>query len=220
MVTNAEIIDFLKSKSVTGGFIDGLKIRYRPLVCPFQELFAQVSPGDRVADIGCGSGQLSLLLKKFTKAGEIYGIEISDRLVNNAKALFETEPHTIAYQFEVYNGKDFPAKIGSYNLVFLVDVLHHVPPLQQENFIRSLFKVMAPGSRLVLKDIDRASPLVFFNKIHDLVFSQEIGKEHSLAEASKVCEEAGFRILSNFTKRTLVYPHYFLILEKHSNDGH
>lgn len=214
MVTNGEIIRFLKSKNVSGSFIDGLKIRYRPLVCPFQELFAQVKPGDRIADIGCGSGQLSLLLKKFTGVSEIFGIEISERLVNNANALLDSEPETIPYRFEVYNGRDFPSKIASCNLVFLVDVLHHVPPEMQDDFIINLCKAMSPGSKLVLKDIDGSSPLVFFNKLHDIVFSGELGHELKRNAAIELARRAGFKLLSNFTKRTLFYPHYFLVLEK------
>jgi hypothetical protein len=65
-----------------------------------------------------------------------------------------------------------------------------------------------------LKDINRSSGFVYFNKMHDLVFAGEVGNEKSVEETSKICEKAGFRILSTFTKRTVVYPHYFLVLEK------
>lgn len=214
MVTNAEIIRFLKSKSIAGSFVDGLKIRYRPLVCPFQALFAFVQPGDKVVDIGCGSGQFCLLLNKFTPVGSLYGIEITERLISNAKTLFASEAGAKPHAFEVYNGTDFPARVGEGNLVYLIDVLHHVPKPLQEKFIYNLYAAMAPGAKLILKDINRASPLVIFNKIHDLVFSGEIGNEKSISETAEICKKAGFGILSTFTKRTAVYPHYFLVLEK------
>src|ERR1041384_4644259 len=101
MVSNKEIISFLKSKSTNSGFVDTLKIRYRPLVCPFDELFNFVRPGMRVCDVGCGSGQFLLLLNRFTHASSFYGIEIHERLIRNARALFASEKNAKPAEFEV-----------------------------------------------------------------------------------------------------------------------
>lgn len=214
MVSNSEIVRFLKSKSHKGGFIDGLKIRYRPFVCPFQDLFGLVKPGDRVGDIGCGSGQFALLLNKFTSPEQIFGIEISQRLIDNANSLFGSEEKKVPYRFEVYDGKTFPSQLKDCNLIFMIDVLHHIPAEVQQTFLDNLYKALSPGTRFILKDINKASPLVVFNKIHDMVFSGEIGNERSMREAIGMAQKPGFKLLSNFTKRTLVYPHYFLVLEK------
>ncbi len=214
MVSNREIISFLKGRNAGGGFVDTLKIRYRPLICPFAALFPFVQEGDVVADIGCGSGQFALLLDRFTPLGAVVGIEISDRLVHNARALFAAEPHTRPHRFERYDGTNFPAELRRSDLFFLVDVLHHVPADEQQAFLDGIFAVMRPGARLVLKDIDGASPLVVFNKLHDLVFSGELGKERSLAVARDMALRAGFELLAAYRHRTAVYPHYVLALRK------
>jgi len=214
MVSNKEIVAFLKSKSAGAGFIDTLKIRYRPLICPFGPLFEFVQPGDRVCDIGCGSGQFALLLNRFTPVKEILGLEISERLVNNAQQLFAAEKDSKPHRFEVYDGKTFPDRLKEYDLLFLVDVLHHVPPAAQQDFLEAVFAKMRPGARFILKDIDGASPFVVFNKLHDMVFSGEIGKERSLRKAAEMASRAGFKITSTFKRLSAVYPHYFLALEK------
>jgi 2-polyprenyl-3-methyl-5-hydroxy-6-metoxy-1,4-benzoquinol methylase len=214
MATNKEIIAFLKSKSTKAGFIDTLKIRYRPLICPFDELFKFVTPNAVVGDIGCGSGQFSLLLSKFTPVKKIIGLEISDQLVKNAQELFASEKNPVKHTFRVYNGKTFPDDLQTCDVLFLVDVLHHVPANVQQNFLNALAEKMNPGATFILKDINAASPLVVFNKLHDLVFSGEIGKERSLAQASAMVEKAGFKIIRTFKQTTAVYPHYFLVLQK------
>ncbi|TND02411.1 MAG: methyltransferase family protein [Bacteroidetes bacterium] len=214
MVSNKEIVAFLKSKTVNAGFIDRLKIHYRPLICPFIPLFGYVKENDRVFDIGCGSGQFCLLLHKFTKPSSITGIEISERLVNNARQLFSSEQVQIPFAFFTFDGKTFPPELGQSDLVFLVDVLHHVPGKLQQDFLSGICKAMKPGARLVLKDINGASPLVLFNKLHDLVFARETGKERSVAQASAMAEKAGFKIRATFKQRVAVYPHYFIELEK------
>ena len=37
-MTNKEIIKFLTSTTVNAGFVDKLKIKYRPIICPFNDL--------------------------------------------------------------------------------------------------------------------------------------------------------------------------------------
>jgi hypothetical protein len=93
-------------------------------------------------------------------------------------------------------------------------VLHHVPEAAQPSFVKEIYTKMAPGARLVLKDIDGASFFVIFNKMHDLLFSHEIGKELSAEKAEEMARQAGFKIMSIFKRRVAVYPHYFLELEK------
>jgi SAM-dependent methyltransferase len=71
-------------------------------------LFAFVRPDNKVFDIGCGSGQFCLLLNHFKRVSELMGIEISDRLVYNARQLFGSETGAKKHTFEVYDGKNIP----------------------------------------------------------------------------------------------------------------
>lgn len=212
-LNNAAIIRFLKSKFKSAGFIDGLKIRYRSLICPFISLIEMVQPGDNVGDVGCGSGQFMLLVSEFATPSYVYGIEISDRLVKNANELFSTLPRGY-YDFEEYDGVKFPAKIAEMDIVFLVDVLHHVPAASQKDFIKTLAATMKPGAKLVLKDINAASPLVYCNKMHDLIFAGEIGNELKMKDARALLEANGLTITHQEKRRMYVYPHYTLVAQK------
>ncbi|MBC7935646.1 MAG: class I SAM-dependent methyltransferase [Rhizobacter sp.] len=212
-LNNTAIIRFLKSKFKSAGFIDSLKIRYRSLICPFIPLIKLVEPGDNVGDIGCGSGQFMLLVSEFSTPSYVYGIEISERLVKNANDLFSTLPRGY-YDFEAYDGVKFPAKIAEMDVIFLVDVLHHVPVAHQEDFMKALAATMKPGTRLVLKDINAASPLVYCNKMHDLIFAGEIGNELKMKDARKLLEANGLTIIHQEKRRMYVYPHYTIIAQK------
>ena len=212
-LTNAAIIRFLKSKFKSAGFIDSLKIRYRSLICPFISLIKLVEPGDSVGDVGCGSGQFMLLVSEFSTPSYVYGIEISERLVKNANDLFSTLPRGY-YDFEEYDGVKFPAKIAEMDIIFLVDVLHHVPVSHQEDFLKALATTMKPGARLVLKDINAASPLVYCNKMHDLIFAGEIGHELKMNDARKLLEANGLTITHQEKRRMYVYPHYTIVAQK------
>lgn len=212
-VTNSAIINFLKSKFKSAGFIDGLKIKYRSLICPFTSLIKMVNPGDKVGDVGCGSGQFLLLLSEFSPAAKLYGIEISPVLIKNANNLFQDLPSDL-YQFKEYDGKNFPTELGEMDIIFLIDVLHHVPKQMQDDFIKNLVTIMKPGARLILKDINAASPFVYFNKLHDIIFAGEIGNEMKMTDAVKRLSDYGLTIIEQEKRTMYVYPHYTIVAQK------
>lgn len=212
-INNKAIIRFLKLKFNDAGFVDSLKIKYRSLICPFISLIGMVKPGDKVGDVGCGSGQFLLLLTEFAQPSYLYGIEISKKLIDNARGLFNGLPAG-KYHFEEYDGIHFPTKISELDIVFLIDVLHHVPKKFQENFIRDLAASLKPGARLILKDIDASNPLVYVNKLHDLIFAREIGNEISFQKATSLLTKNGLKIMKAEKRIMYVYPHYTIVAQK------
>lgn len=211
---NREIIAFLKETKFSAGLFDTLKIKYRTYICPFIDLIEKVRPGDRVADIGCGSGQFLLLVSRFGARPEsLFGIEITERLIDNAKALFSN--HTsIKTTFQTFDGIHFPRELSEMDILFLIDVVHHVPVQQQESFIANLCALMKPGARLVFKDINASSPLVYCNKMHDLIFAGEVGHELKMEKARTLLEANGMEIIEQKKQRMYVYPHYTLVAQK------
>lgn len=212
-VTNHEIIAFLKENYPGTGLIDGLKIKYRSLICPFIELISKVKPGEKVGDVGCGSGQFLLLLSHFAQPSELFGIEISDRLIENANNLFSKQNFS-NYKFSTYDGVHFPADLGNCDIIFLIDVLHHVPKLNQTQFVSDLAKVMKPGSRLILKDINAESPLVYCNKLHDIIFAGEKGNELGFKKAKELLIANELEIIEEQKRTMYVYPHYTIVARK------
>ncbi len=212
-LTNRAIIRFLKKTCKGSGFIDSLKIKYRSLICPFISLIKKVQPGEKVGDVGCGSGQFLLLLTEFAQPSYLFGIEISPKLINNAQNLFSNLPGQ-KYSFSEYDGKNFPDELSNMDTIFLIDVLHHVPPKSQEDFIKGLAYTMKPGARLILKDINGRSPLVLFNKFHDLIFAREIGNEIGIKKAARLLTENGLTIIEQEKRVMYVYPHYTIVAKK------
>lgn len=212
-ITNRDIVNFLKQNFKDAGFVDGLKIKYRSYICPFQQLLSLIKPGDKVGDIGCGSGQFLLLTTRFSKPSSVYGIEITPRLIDNANALF-SEQDFKNYKFEVFDGSTLPDTLGEMDILFLIDVIHHVPPQFQESFLKNICGKMKSGARLILKDINGGSPLVLFNKMHDMVFAGEIGKELSVNKANNLLRSYGMEILEESKRTMYVYPHYTLVAKK------
>jgi len=213
MVKTNYLVKFLKSKTVNSGFIDQLKVSYRPLISPFDSLVNELQQVNSVFDIGCGSGQFALLLAEFTNVKKIGGIEIAEKLVINATELLKPYEQKLDFKFDTFDGKTLPPLDG-YEVILLIDVLHHVPSKMQFDFLQSIYNAMETGSQLIVKDIDANSPFVYFNKIHDLIFAHEIGNEWKLQKLIDVVLKIGFKVKQVEKKLIYVYPHYTLKLEK------
>ena len=213
-MTNSDIIKFLTAKTTNAGFVDRLKIKYRPIICPFIDLIDFAKDKKSVFDIGCGSGQFCALIAKYTNVEKIMGIEINERLVNNANEVNEEFRDKKQIKFSVFDGIVIPDEIKDYDLVYMIDVFHHIPPAQQLAFMQQLQQKMKPGAVLIFKDIDGGSALVLCNKMHDMVFAGEIGKEISFKKAKDMLSSAGFKITNSFKKTVFVYAHYFVICQK------
>ncbi|MEQ6124664.1 class I SAM-dependent methyltransferase [Pseudotenacibaculum sp. MALMAid0570] len=177
-------------------------------------LLKQVNKEDKIFDIGCGSGQFLLVVAEFVKAKKYFGIEITDTLITNANNLFSKYQKNANYQFLKYDGEFIPQEITDYNKVYMNDVLHHIPKDKQEQFIETLYNSLASSTTFILKDMDAASILVYFNKLHDLVFSQEIGNEISMKKACELLESKGFIISKQYRKRIFWYSHYIIVCKK------
>lgn len=212
--TNEQIVTFLSSTTANATFLQSLKIRYRPFVCPFDELLGYIDKDQKVFDIGCGSGQFCALAAEFTNSKDIYGIEIDSHLVANAKSINKRFQKTKKVNFAVFDGNSIPTKIKDYDLIYMIDVYHHIPVSIRDEFLAEVYRKMKPGAKLVFKDIDGSSPFVICNKIHDLIFAQEFSHEIGFNHAKELAKKIGFTINEQRKKRIFVYPHYFLVLQK------
>lgn len=213
-MTANKYISYLNDKTKDESFIDRLKIKFRPLIFPIELLLEQVEASDTIFDIGCGSGQFSLLAVHFKNVKKIYGIEISKRLVDNANSLFKKHTLDVDYSFIQYNGHKLPKEITTSTKVFLNDVLHHIPKEKQFNFLEEIYDSLNKDAIFILKDIDAASLLVYCNKIHDLVFAGEIGNELKFESALEILKKIGFKVLKTDRRNIAVYPHYTIICKK------
>lgn len=207
-----ELVQFLSSKNVETDLISKIKIAYRPYVCPFDEILELIGKNKSVFDVGCGSGMLLALIAEYQSPKKLGGLEISQNLVDNAKTLLED--YSIPASISLQNGHDFPEEIKDYDFITMIDVLHHVPQKLQMDYLGNLLKSMKKGSRLIFKDIDASSPLIIFNRMHDLIFAKQMVHEKSYGEILKFFKDNNFKVEVAYKKRMLYFPHFLIVIRK------
>ena len=148
---------------------------------------AGISTGSRIADLGCGSGIFTSLLKK--KGLNPVGVDLSPGLIERAKKLY---PGT---EFIVGDVEALPFESGSLDAVLLSGIIHHLP--DPSKCMREVHRVLKPGGRFVAFDPNRMNPFMYLYRDHSSPFYSAQGVTENerpiLASATKkLFEQAGF----------------------------
>jgi len=198
----------------TGSFFLGLRAILRSVVCPISGIRSEIPLGSSVFDLGCGTGAILSTLLKNRIASRVGGCETSESLLQIAKLAATKSSSSTTTLGDFVVALNPPDCIGEYDCVLLIDVLHHIPKKVQLNYLRQLAEKMRPGAFLILKDINAAKPCVWFNRLHDAIFSLNGFQEISVTSAAKQLTECGLSVQKAFEIHRLWYPHYFVIAQK------
>lgn len=122
---------------------------YRELV-----LRSGVRPGDRVLDVGCGTGYLTALLAEAVgPAGAAVGVDPSEAMVAQAS---EVRSGTGA-RFVVGFAESLALEDGAFDVVTSSLALHHIDEDQRQAAAAEMARVLRPGGRVLVADFQPPS---------------------------------------------------------------
>ena len=111
----------------------------RLLALPFLD-FTGTADGDRILDVGCGTGHLAFAVARRTGAGEVRGVDLAQPYIELARR--HNEDARIA--FEVADACALPYTAQSFDRVLSLLVLHFVP--EPGKAIAEMRRVAKPGA--------------------------------------------------------------------------
>jgi ubiquinone/menaquinone biosynthesis C-methylase UbiE len=133
-------------------WIEVLESSHRVEQLKIQETVTKLNlkPGDRVADIGAGSGLFCpSLAKAVLPGGKVYAVDIEPGLIEHiAKRVRELELSNIETVLGQYTDPDLPVR--DLDVAFMFDVLHHIE--HRAEYLRNLARYVSPKGRIVVVD--------------------------------------------------------------------
>lgn len=115
---------------------------------------AAIQPGERVLDVGCGTGTLALAARRLAgDTGYVAGIDPSAEQIARARAKAARRRLPVAFEIAVIERLPFSDR--SFDVVLSTLMMHHLPASLKRQGLAEIARVLKPGGRLVIADFVR-----------------------------------------------------------------
>ena len=149
---------------------------------------AAISPGQRILDIGCGTGTMVILIKRLYPSVDVVGID------PDPKALARAERKAARARVSVRLDRGFsdqlPYADASFDRVLSSLMFHHIDANDREATLRDVRRVLKPGGSFHMMDL--SAPDHSHNGLDQLLHSSHELKDNSDSRILALMKQAGF----------------------------
>jgi len=132
-------------------------IRYKSLLI----VQANIQPGHRVLDLGCGTGTLAVMAKQAQPSAEVAGLDADPEMLKVAK--YKSAQLNVPVQFDLGFTNQLPYPDESFDRVLSSIMIHHLKTPDKWQTAREVFRVLKPSGQLHI--IDFGKPVTSYGKL-------------------------------------------------------
>jgi 2-polyprenyl-3-methyl-5-hydroxy-6-metoxy-1,4-benzoquinol methylase len=200
-------------------YVDGPWLRrklqhWRPYICPFELLLPHVPNGATVLDVGCGQGLFLCVLAKLGMISAGVGFDTSEAAIASARRTAERDVDVgSAVDFHYLQPGSWPD--GTFDVVSMIDVMHHVPLGERRQMIAEACRRVAPGGVFLYKDMCRRPRWrAAMNALHDVVVARQIVRHEEPTHVHRWAAEEGFTLVHAARVNRLWYGHDLCVVAR------
>ena len=158
---------------------------------------AQIKPGDKVLDVGCGTGDLTLEAKKLTgSAGEVYGTDASPNMIRQAQQKTTRSGVDVTFQVGLIEDIEFPE--NQFDVVLSSLMMHHLPDDLKHTGLAEIYRVLKPGGRFLIVDMQSTTGGSLGQRLADFMIHVHGGHttmQENVTKQIPFVETTGFSIV-------------------------
>jgi ubiquinone/menaquinone biosynthesis C-methylase UbiE len=114
---------------------------------------AAIAPGERVLDVGCGTGTLAILAAQAARGVSVSGLDADPAIL--ARAREKAAAADVRAGFDEAMSDALPYPDANFDLVLSTLFFHHLPDNSKRRTAAELVRVLKPGGRFVVGDLGR-----------------------------------------------------------------
>lgn len=169
---------------------------------------ALIQSEDSVLDVGCGTGEVTLLAKTRAKNGNVYGIDPAPEMIAVARKKAARKKLDVDFRVGVIEALPFPD--SSMDVVTSSLMMHHLPEDLKVRGLAEIYRVLRspdpasgkPGGRLLIADFMRPTG-AFLNHLF-IAFTRHQRLRVGVEDLQPLLKNAGFRQISLSKEKVLV----------------
>lgn len=162
---------------------------------------ANIKRGDKVLDVGCGSGNLTLTAKRSAgQSGTVNGIDASPEMIDVARR--NAKQTGIEAMFDVALIEKLPFGDSTFDVVISRLVMHHLPGDLKQQAMAEIFRVLKPGGTIFLADFQTpANPILA--RLISMLIGHPAMMQSKVSSLIPILEQAGFANIASGGTRSL-----------------
>jgi ubiquinone/menaquinone biosynthesis C-methylase UbiE len=111
-----------------------------------------IKPGDRVLEVGCGTGSLTLAVgRRVGASGEVHGVDIAPEMINVARRKNARAGNPVTFRVGQIDTLPYPE--ATFDAVICSFMIFHLPDDVQRLGLKDIFRVLRAGGTLVVIDM-------------------------------------------------------------------
>ena len=151
--------------------------------------------GDKVLDVGCGTGDQAILAKTAVgKEGAVHGLDASPKMIAVAKAKADQLDVSVNFQVGLVESIAHPDE--TFDVVMSSLVMHHLPGELKQKAIAEFLRVLKPGGQIYIVDMESSSTGTLKQRLTDLMVHLHGGRkglENNVRKLIPLFEAGGFK---------------------------
>jgi len=163
---------------------------------------AGLRPGNRVLDIGCGTGTLAMQMKRLYPHVEIVGIDPDPKAL--ARARRKAASASASVQLDRGFADELPYPERSFDHVFSSFMFHHLPADVKEMTLREVRRVLKPGGAFHMLDFEGPEDRKH-GWLANLFHSNKRLHDNSEERVLLLIKQAGFENAQKVGRRSMLF---------------
>lgn len=158
---------------------------------------AQVKPGEKVLDVGCGTGSLTVVAKEQAgPSGEVYGTDAAPEMIDVAQRKANRAGVDVTFEVGLVENIAFPD--DQFDVVLSSFMMHHLPDDLKRRGLAEIYRVLKPGGRLLIVDMESSSGGTVIQRLSDFIIQLHGGHtamQNNVKKLAPLMETVGFTVV-------------------------
>lgn len=163
---------------------------------------ANIRAGNRVLDLGCGTGTLTILIKQAQPQAHVFALDADPHILEIAFA--KAARQNIEITFERGLAFQLPYPDHAFDRVLSSLVLHHLTADEKERAAREVWRVLRPGGELHVADLGKPHN-AYARFVSILTRRLERASENIQGLLPKIFRNAGFTEVEETARLTTFF---------------